>query len=141
MAIAQLLLTHGAGAGIESAFMGELIVALEARNIAVTAFNFDYMTKQISQGKKRPPSRAPKLSEEFKSQIDGVSTQAITQQYEAYWLTGILFILRVNLKNAALSTWVHFLHLWLCCRVNGIRSESEKRLKNTRCLRKSVFGF
>lgn len=63
------LLAHGAGAGMEHAFMEQIAVGLAERGIQVVRFNFPYMQKQVTEGKKRPPDRAPKLLEAFQKVI------------------------------------------------------------------------
>lgn len=53
-ATSLLVLAHGAGAGMNHAFMEELANALAERNIATLRYNFPYM----EAGKKRPDSPA-----------------------------------------------------------------------------------
>jgi len=68
--LAKLLLTHGAGAPIESEFMQLLSESLALKKVEVITFNFSYMQRQVDEGKKRPPSRAPILEDEFAQQIN-----------------------------------------------------------------------
>lgn len=57
----KLLLTHGAGAGCDSAFMQQMAKALVNQNIQVGLYNFPYMQKRLELGTKRPPDRVNKL--------------------------------------------------------------------------------
>lgn len=65
----HVILAHGAGAGMDSAFMQYFASMLSERGIAVTLFNFPYMILRTKDGKKRPPDRAPKLLEHFRSVV------------------------------------------------------------------------
>ncbi|ROV59885.1 alpha/beta fold hydrolase [Vibrio ponticus] len=60
---------HGAGAGMDHAFMQQVANGLAAKGIQVIRFNFPYMVKRAEDGKKRPPDRAPKLLEAFEQVI------------------------------------------------------------------------
>lgn len=62
---ARLVLTHGAGAPIESEFMQDVKQALNRVGIDVRLFNFTYMQKQVETQKKRPPSKKDVLIDEF----------------------------------------------------------------------------
>ncbi|MDO6426812.1 hypothetical protein Q4489_07295 [Thalassotalea sp. 1_MG-2023] len=73
--IAHFLFAHGAGADMNSTFMENMTTALNKRNISVTRFNFHYMDKRLSDGKKYPPDRMPKLLERF---AEAISTLHIT---------------------------------------------------------------
>ncbi|MFC3095937.1 alpha/beta hydrolase [Alteromonas sediminis] len=75
--MARLLLTHGAGAPVESDFMRCLAEQLSQHGIEVITFNFSYMQRQLNEGKKRPPSRAPILEEEFAQHIDNTEQDGI----------------------------------------------------------------
>ncbi|RED49699.1 alpha/beta family hydrolase [Aestuariispira insulae] len=59
----QLVLAHGAGAGMDTPFMNQIAEGLAERDVAVTRFEFPYMAARRVDGKKRPPDRAPKLLE------------------------------------------------------------------------------
>ncbi|MBO1254867.1 dienelactone hydrolase family protein [Alteromonas sp. 5E99-2] len=67
--VAHLLLTHGAGAPVESDFIVTLSLLLAKQGIKVTTFNFAYMEKQVLLNKKHPPSRIERLVDEFKQQV------------------------------------------------------------------------
>ena len=55
----ELVLAHGAGAPMDSPFMTYLAEALGARGIRVARFEFPYMSARRTDGKRRPPDRAP----------------------------------------------------------------------------------
>lgn len=63
------IFAHGAGAGMEHAFMEQVATGLVNTGIQVIRFNFPYMVKRAEDGKKRPPDRAPKLLEAFQDVI------------------------------------------------------------------------
>ncbi|MGD8171197.1 alpha/beta family hydrolase [Vibrio sp. TRT 21S02] len=63
------IFAHGAGAGMEHAFMEQVAMGLVNTGIQVIRFNFPYMVKRAEDGKKRPPDRAPKLLEAFQDVI------------------------------------------------------------------------
>ncbi|MEC6824843.1 alpha/beta family hydrolase [Photobacterium piscicola] len=69
-AIATFLFAHGAGAGMDHAFMTTVAQGLAAHNIQVVRFNFPYMIKRAEDGKKRPPDRQPKLLLDFQTHIE-----------------------------------------------------------------------
>lgn len=66
---ATLLLAHGAGAPMDSAFMNRIAEALAARDVAVARFEFPYMAKRRATGKKYPPPKAETLAEAFRAAI------------------------------------------------------------------------
>jgi len=68
---------HGAGAGMEHAFMQHVALGLAEKGIQVVRFNFPYMVKRSEDGKKRPPDRAPKLLEAFEQIIAEYADQPI----------------------------------------------------------------
>ena len=59
----RLVLAHGAGAGMDSAFMSEVAVGLGALGLAVARFEFPYMQRRRKSGVHAPPDRAPVLLE------------------------------------------------------------------------------
>ena len=71
----RILIAHGAGVGIDSPFLDGISVALNARNIAVTRFEFAYMAERRNGGKKRPPPKAEKLMVEYRDMIASVSAR------------------------------------------------------------------
>lgn len=66
---ATLLLAHGAGAPMDSVFMTRIAEGLAARGVSVARFEFAYMAKRRTTGKKYPPPKAEKLSGEFRAAI------------------------------------------------------------------------
>ena len=62
---AVVLLAHGAGAGMDTDFMSAIAKGLSQHEIHVVRFEFPYMVKRRSTGKKTPPNRLPLLQEEF----------------------------------------------------------------------------
>jgi hypothetical protein len=66
---ARLLLAHGAGAPMDSAFLQQLAEQLTQLGIEVWRFNFAYMAKTVA-GKKQPPSKMPMLLQEMVSLIE-----------------------------------------------------------------------
>ncbi|MFM2589187.1 alpha/beta family hydrolase [Vibrio sp. TBV020] len=69
------IFAHGAGAGMDHAFMESVAQGLAKRGIQVVRFNFPYMVKRAEDGKKRPPDRAPKLLEAYQAVIEEFSEQ------------------------------------------------------------------
>ena len=66
---AQLILAHGAGAGMHNEFMQSMQALLQAHRIAVHLFDFDYMQTMRDTGKRRPPDRMPQLMAAFERQL------------------------------------------------------------------------
>ncbi|MBM0283991.1 alpha/beta hydrolase [Pseudomonas chlororaphis] len=58
-----LILAHGAGAPMDSAFMNDMATRLAAHGVNVLRFEFPYMAQRRLDGGKRPPNPAPKLLE------------------------------------------------------------------------------
>lgn len=73
--LARLLLAHGAGAGMDSAFMTEMAALLSARGMAVFRFEFYYMARRRIDGKRRPPPRVDALQSEFIAAVDACRSQ------------------------------------------------------------------
>lgn len=67
------LLSHGAGAGIDSDFMVDITHQLNDVGLKTIPFNFPYMDIMKETGKRRPPDRMPKLIESFRQKIVEVS--------------------------------------------------------------------
>ncbi len=57
----QVVLAHGAGAGMESPFMEYFAHGLASHNIRVVRFEFPYMARRKISGKNKPPDREPVL--------------------------------------------------------------------------------
>ena len=58
-----LMLAHGAGAPMDSAWMNDMAARLADQGINVLRFEFPYMAQRRVDGGKRPPNPAPKLLE------------------------------------------------------------------------------
>jgi predicted alpha/beta-hydrolase family hydrolase len=56
-----LVLAHGAGAPMDSAFMTALAGGLAGRGLRVARFEFPYMRERRESGRRRPPDPAPAL--------------------------------------------------------------------------------
>ncbi|NVD06102.1 alpha/beta fold hydrolase [Vibrio sp. JPW-9-11-11] len=69
------IFAHGAGAGMEHAFMQAVAAGLAQKGVQVVRFNFPYMVKRAQDGKKRPPDRAPKLLEAYTEVIEQFAQQ------------------------------------------------------------------
>lgn len=65
-----LLLAHGAGAPMDSAFMQQLSTSLCEAGVSVARFEFPYMAQRRQGGSKRPPDRAPVLLECFAEAVE-----------------------------------------------------------------------
>jgi len=73
---ATLLLAHGAGAAMDSAFMNKLAAALAAEGLAVARFEFAYMAGRRTGGAKMPPPKADKLIGEFQTMLQTVMKES-----------------------------------------------------------------
>lgn len=67
--MAFLMLTHGAGAPMDSEFMTAITEALQKKNIGVIRFEFEYMAQRRYGGKKSPPPKMPLLIAEWHQQL------------------------------------------------------------------------
>ena len=56
-----VVLAHGAGAGMDSDFMQFMAAALAERGLRVGRFNFPYMERAVTEGKRRHPDAMKKL--------------------------------------------------------------------------------
>ncbi|WP_394204854.1 alpha/beta fold hydrolase [Shewanella waksmanii] len=72
-----IIVTHGAGANIDSDFMQQLSAGLAAKGAWVASFNLPYMRANAQDGKRRPPDRAPKLLKDF-----AIHVAALKQQFK-----------------------------------------------------------
>lgn len=75
-AAARLVLAHGAGAPMKSAFMEEMAVALGARGIAVTRFEFPYMQARRYGGKRGGPDPQAVLLATYREVIESLGPGA-----------------------------------------------------------------
>tara|TARA_R110002050_G_scaffold296302_1_gene456085 strand:- start:1843 stop:2511 length:669 start_codon:yes stop_codon:yes gene_type:complete len=68
--IAQVIFAHGAGADMHHDFMTQITYLLNKININVLRFNFPYMDKRLTLGKRYPPDRMPKLLTCYKQVVN-----------------------------------------------------------------------
>lgn len=68
----RVLLAHGAGAGMDSPFMEAMALGLAENGWQVLRFEFPYMQRQRSSGKKRPPDKAEVLLTSFREQVEAL---------------------------------------------------------------------
>jgi len=64
-----LILAHGAGAPMDSEFMNVIAEGIAAAGIRVVRFEFPYMARRRTEGKKSPPNRQPILIETWQQAI------------------------------------------------------------------------
>jgi len=74
-----LLLAHGAGQGMDSAFMASMAQQLGAAGLRVVRFDFPYMQRIRTEGKRRPPDRAPLLLDALRAVIDELVAQGVSR--------------------------------------------------------------
>ncbi len=67
-----LVLAHGAGALMDSAFMTQIAGLLACAGVHVVRFEFAYMQARRADGKRRPPPRMPGLIEEFRHALSQI---------------------------------------------------------------------
>lgn len=66
---ATVLLAHGAGAPMDSPFMAAIAGGLAERGWRVVRFEFPYMARSRSSGRRHGPDRLPVLQEAFRQQV------------------------------------------------------------------------
>lgn len=69
---ATFLFAHGAGAGMDSDFILQMSALLENKGLQVKTFEFPYMQKIRTEGKRRPPDRMPKLLIAFQHELESL---------------------------------------------------------------------
>lgn len=77
MSESLLILAHGSGQPCDSPWMNQLCETLGKHGIQTVRFNFEYMKKAQEAGKPRPPSRIPKLVEEFREVVKDHKAQRL----------------------------------------------------------------
>lgn len=65
-------LAHGAGAGMDTAFMETVAQGLAAGGFQVARFEFPYMMRRRADGRKRPPDRPPVLRQTIAEIASGI---------------------------------------------------------------------
>lgn len=73
-----ILLAHGAGAPMDSAWMNASTKALAATGLRVARFEFDYMAARRGTGGRKPPPRAEMLRSEYEAAVDALDTAGLT---------------------------------------------------------------
>lgn len=71
----QLLLAHGAGAGMDHEFMEAIATGLAEQGVRVIRFEFPYMQIRRADGGRRPPDRMPKLLQAYAQQLSDTQAQ------------------------------------------------------------------
>ncbi len=72
-----LVLAHGAGAPMDSAFMQSIAQGVAERNIRAVRFEFPYMEQRRRDGKRRAPDREPRLLDAWREVIRELSAGRI----------------------------------------------------------------
>src|SRR5947209_5742628 len=72
-----LALAHGAGAGMDTAFMEAFAMGLADRGLRVARFEFPYMAERRKSGKKRPPDREPVLREAWLEVVEQLGADGL----------------------------------------------------------------
>jgi predicted alpha/beta-hydrolase family hydrolase len=65
-----IVLAHGAGAPMDSPFMNRVSTGLAARGIRVVRFEFPYMARRRTEGRRGAPDREPALRARWKEVIE-----------------------------------------------------------------------
>ena len=65
-----VVLAHGAGAPMDSPFMNRVSAGLASRGIRVARFEFAYMAKRRTEGRRGAPDREPALRARWKEAIE-----------------------------------------------------------------------
>ena len=68
-AAVRFLCSHGAGAGMDSAFLKSMAALLAERGIATSRFEFAYMAARRQGGGRKPPPRAERLIDEYRAAV------------------------------------------------------------------------
>lgn len=68
----RFLCAHGAGAGMETAFLQAVANLLAERGIATYRFEFAYMAGRRTGGSRRPPPKAERLVDEYRAAVDAM---------------------------------------------------------------------
>lgn len=74
-AAVHILLAHGAGAPMTSPFMSSITAGLATEGLHVRRFEFGYMAARRLTGKRSPPPRADRLTEEFMAAVHVVAAE------------------------------------------------------------------
>ncbi|MCK5546408.1 MAG: dienelactone hydrolase family protein [Rhodospirillaceae bacterium] len=72
-----IVLTHGAGAPMDTPFMDAFADGLAGRGFRVARFEFPYMAERRTGGPKRPPNKADVLLETWSTVIDELGNKGL----------------------------------------------------------------
>jgi predicted alpha/beta-hydrolase family hydrolase len=72
-----ILLAHGAGAPMDSAWLNASAGALAAAGLRVARFEFDYMAARRGTGGRKPPPRAEMLRSEYVAAVDALDAAGL----------------------------------------------------------------
>ena len=72
-----IVLAHGAGAPMDSAFMNAFAEGLADRGLRIVRFEFPYMATRRSSDRRRPPDRAPVLLDVWRRVIDSIGAKGL----------------------------------------------------------------
>jgi predicted alpha/beta-hydrolase family hydrolase len=75
-AAVHFLCAHGAGGGMDSAFLKTMVALLAERGIATHRFEFAYMAARRQGGSRKPPPRAERLIDEYRAAVAAVPAGA-----------------------------------------------------------------
>lgn len=71
-AASRFLCAHGAGAGMDTAFLQAIANLLAERGIATYRFEFTYMAARRRGGARKPPPKAERLVDEYRAAVDAL---------------------------------------------------------------------
>jgi predicted alpha/beta-hydrolase family hydrolase len=71
-AATTVVLAHGAGASMDTAFMNAMAAGLGEAGVRVVRFEFEYMRQARAEGKRRPPPGAARLQTEWREVAEAV---------------------------------------------------------------------
>lgn len=86
-AVGRLLITHGAGAGLDSRMLVAYRKALADNGVQTLGLEFAYLRDMRKQGKRRPPPKVEYLVNEMAQMCD-ILTQVSHLSQSALWLGG-----------------------------------------------------
>ena len=91
-----ILLAHGAGAPMDSAWMNASAGVLAQAGFRVARFEFGYMAGRRTDAGRKPPPRAEALIEEYRSAVAGMVRPALSSSEANRWAVASPACLRTN---------------------------------------------
>lgn len=85
--VGRLLMTHGAGAGLDSAMLVAFRQALSEQGVQTLGVEFSYLRQMREEGRRRPPPRVERLVDELALGCD-ILSQASRVTQMPFWLGG-----------------------------------------------------